>query len=49
MGACSLQINATSMAPITAVQFGANRLYEGFAIKLKGGQHACARRSLQDF
>jgi hypothetical protein len=31
------QINATSMAPITAVQFGANRLYEDMAKKLKGG------------
>ena len=30
------QINATSMAPITAVQFGANRLYEDMAKKLKG-------------
>lgn len=31
-----LQINATSMAPITAVQFGANRLYEEAFVKLKG-------------
>lgn len=31
------QINATSMAPITAVQFGANRLYEDMAKKLMGG------------
>ena len=34
---CASQINATSMAPITAVQFGANRLYEDIAKKLKGG------------
>lgn len=35
--ALALQINATSMAPITAVQFGANRLYEEAFVKLKGG------------
>lgn len=35
-----LQINAVSMAPITAVQFGANRLYEQALENLSGRRHA---------
>ncbi len=37
-----LQINAVSMAPITAVQFGANRLYEQALENLSGKRHAAS-------